>query len=232
MKEAQWEIACHGLKWIEYKDFSIEKERHYLFEAIKMHEVVTGSLPKGWYLGRCTENTVSLVSETQLFDYISDSYEDDLPYWISNEKHNQLIIPYTLDTNDMRFATTQGFNSWLQFFDHLKATFDTLYAEGESGSAKIMNIGLHCRLIGRPGRIKAIQEFIKYTKTFERVWYARRIDIAEYWKAHHPRMTPKIIPFTMNKKDFLWQFGNVFEHSPWVAQKTYEFELKHRWPPP
>ena len=152
MKDADWEIASHGLKWIEYKDFSPDEEKAHMQEAIILHEAVTGERPLGWYTGRCSVNTVDIVSEEGGFDYISDSYADDLPYWHHHAGKDQLIIPYTLDANDMRFATPQGFNSGDQFFTYLKDTFDTLYAEGEAGKPKMMNIGLHCRLAGRPGR--------------------------------------------------------------------------------
>ena len=221
MKLAAWEIASHGLKWIEYKDFSKKKEKNFLQKAIRIHTAATGSPPRGWYLGRCTENTVALASEFGGFDYISDAYDDDLPYWIKQKQIPQLIIPYTLDVNDMRFATQQGFNSWSQFFDYLKGTFDILYKEGVEGSPKMMSIGLHCRLSGRPGRIKALQEFVKYTKSFKDVWFARRIDIAEHWKKYHPPVEAKINPFEMSKKQFIGTFGNIFEHSPWVAEKAY-----------
>jgi len=221
MQLAQWEIASHGLKWIEYKNFSKKKERSFLQKAIKVHTAATGLAPKGWYLGRGTENTVALASEFGSFEYISDSYDDDLPYWITSKKVPQLIIPYTLDANDMRFATQQGFNSWSQFFDYLKGTFDVLYKEGVEGSPKMMNIGLHCRLSGRPGRLMALKEFIKYTKSFKDVWYAKRIDIAEHWKKYHPPFERKIDPYQMTKGQFIGAFGNIFEHSPWIAEKAY-----------
>ena len=221
MLKANWEIASHGYKWIEYKNFSKKKERNFIQKAIKLHTAVTGSKPSGWYLGRCTENTVSLVSELGHFDYISDAYDDDLPYWIERKKNAQLIIPYTLDANDMRFATTQGFNSWNQFYDYLKGTFDVLYDEGNQGNPKMMSIGLHCRLAGRPGRMKAIQEFVKYVKTHKNVWFAKRIEIADHWKNHHPYIPNRISPYEMSKKEFIKIFGNVFEHSSWVAEKAY-----------
>ena len=221
MLKANWEIASHGYKWIEYKNFSKKKERNFIQKAIKLHTAATGSKPSGWYLGRCTENTVSLVSELGCFEYISDAYNDDLPYWIKSKKNSQLIIPYTLDANDMRFATTQGFNSWSQFYDYLKGTFDILYNEGKQGNPKMMSIGLHCRLAGRPGRMKAIQEFVKYVKNHKDVWFAKRIEIADHWKKHHPYIPSKLSPYEMSKKEFIKIFGNVFEHSSWVAEKTY-----------
>ena len=186
MQDADWEIASHGLKWIEHKDMPAEVERAQIQEAIKLHQRVTGQRPCGWYTGRCSENTVRLVSNEGGFDYISDSYADDLPYWIDIDGHDQLIIPYTLDTNDMRFATAQGFSTSGQFFDYLRDTFDTLYSEGVEGSPKMMSIGLHCRLIGRPGRITAIQRFIEHATSFRDVWFAKRIEIAQHWQRNHP----------------------------------------------
>ena len=185
MNEAGWEIASHGLKWIEYKDFSRDDERRHMDEAIRIHEEVTGSRPLGWYTGRSSEHTRDLVMEEGGFLYDSDSYADDLPYWVEGPAGPHLVIPYTLEANDMRFATPQGFNSGDQFFTYLKDTFDTLYAEGEAGAAKMMNIGLHCRLVGRPGRAAALARFLDYVASHEKVWVARRIDIAWHWHAHH-----------------------------------------------
>ena len=190
-------------------------------KAIKIHTAATGLRPKGWYLGRCTENSVDIASENGFFDYISDTYEDDLPYWIRVKGNPQLMIPYTLDANDMRFATQQGFNSWVQFLDYLKGTFDILYQEGMSGSPKIMNIGLHCRLAGRPGRLMAVREFIKYVKTFKNVWFARRIDIADHWQKNHPCIEPDVDPYEMKRSNFIETFGSVFEHSSWIAERAY-----------
>ena len=185
MKEADWEIASHGLKWIEYANMAEEEERAHMQEAIRLHEEVTGSRPLGWYTGRCSMNTRKLVMEEGGFLYDSDSYADDLPYWVEGPSGPHLVIPYTLDANDMRFATPQGFNSGDQFFAYLKDSFDTLYAEGEAGSPKMMNIGLHCRLVGRPGRTAALARFLDYVASHEKVWLARRIDIAWHWHAHH-----------------------------------------------
>ena len=181
MLAADWEIASHGLKWIEYKDFTPEAERADMVEAIRLHTEVTGSRPRGWYTGRCSVNTVDIASE-QGFDYLSDAYADDLPYWHWHQDRPQLVIPYTLDANDMRFATPQGFNSGDQFFAYLKDSFDVLYAEGLGGAPKMMNIGLHCRLAGRPGRAAAVARFIDYVEGHDKVWLARRIDIAEHWR--------------------------------------------------
>ncbi|WP_181702147.1 allantoinase PuuE [Chthonobacter albigriseus] len=185
MKEADWEIASHGLKWIDYRDFTAEAEREHMLEAIRIHEAVTGARPLGWYTGRSSEHTTRLVMEEGGFLYSSDSYADDLPYWIQGPNGPHLVIPYTLDSNDMRFATNQGFNAGDQFFSYLKDSFDVLYAEGEAGAPKLLNIGLHCRLVGRPGRIAALQRFVDYVLGHDKVWLARRIDIAWHWTAHH-----------------------------------------------
>ncbi|SON55979.1 putative urate catabolism protein [Hartmannibacter diazotrophicus] len=185
MKEADWEIASHGLKWIEYKDFTEEEERAHLVEAIRIHEEVTGARPLGWYTGRSSINSLKLVMEEGGFLYSSDAYADDLPYWVEGPKGPHLIIPYTLDANDMRFATSQGFNAGDQFFNYLKDSFDVLYAEGEAGSPKMMSVGLHCRLVGRPGRAAALARFLDYISSKEKVWIPRRIDIAWHWTAHH-----------------------------------------------
>ena len=225
MLEAGWEIASHGLKWVEFKDLDRETERQWLDEAIALHEAATGERPRGWYLGRCSENTVDLVSKEGGFAYISDAYDDDLPYWRPHEGREQLIIPYTLDCNDMRFATPQGFNSGDQFEAYLRDTFDVLYAEGEAGRPKMMNIGLHCRLVGRPGRLAALQRFVEYAQSKDDVWFARRIDIAEHWARDHPpkpRMEP---PSRMDEDTFVDRFGGVFEHSPWIAERAWQAGL-------
>ncbi|MEI2387026.1 allantoinase PuuE [Breoghania sp. JC706] len=185
MKEAGWEIASHGLKWIEYKDMPVEEERAAIAEAVRIHTEVTGERPLGFYQGRSSENTIPLAMEEGGFVYLSDTYADDLPYWMEGPGGPHLIIPYTLDANDMRFATPQGFNSGDQFFAYLKDSFDTLYAEGVAGQAKMMNVGLHCRLVGRPGRAAALARFIDYVKGHDKVWLPRRIDIARHWHEHH-----------------------------------------------
>jgi urate oxidase len=181
MQAAGWEIASHGLKWVEHKDMDAETERAAISEAIRLHTLITGERPRGWYTGRCSASTVDLITEEGGFAYVSDAYADDLPYWHEHRGRQQLVIPYTLDTNDMRFATPQGFNSGDQFLSYLKDTFDALYAEGLAGSPKMMSIGLHCRLVGRPGRIMALARFIDYVQSHEKIWIARRIDIAEHW---------------------------------------------------
>lgn len=184
MKAADWEIASHGYRWIEYKDFSEEAEREHLKLAIDIHTRVTGSRPLGWYTGRSSEHTDKLVIEEGGFLYSSDSYADDLPYWVNTDQKPHLIIPYTLDNNDMRFATSQGFNSGDQFFAYLRDAFDVLYAEGET-APKMMSIGLHCRLVGRPGRAAALMRFLDYVQQHDLVWLCRRIDIARHWHEHH-----------------------------------------------
>jgi putative urate catabolism protein len=185
MQQAGWEIASHGLKWIEYKDFTKEEERAQLEEAIRIHERVTGERPLGWYTGRSSIHSLDLVMEEGGFLYSADSYADDLPYWVQGPKGPHLIVPYTLDANDMRFSTPQGFNSGEQFFTYLKDSFDMLYAEGQAGQAKMMSIGLHCRLAGRPGRAAALARFLDYVMAHDGVWPARRIDIARHWHATH-----------------------------------------------
>ena len=184
MNEAGWEIASHGLRWIEYKDFSREDERRHMTDAIEIHTQATGERPLGWYTGRCSQFTRDLVMEEGGFLYSSDSYADDLPYWVNGPKGPHLVIPYTLDANDMRFASAQGFNSGDQFYTYLKDTFDVLYEEGET-APKMMSVGLHCRLVGRPGRAAALARFLDYVKGHDKVWVARRIDIARHWHDLH-----------------------------------------------
>jgi urate oxidase len=225
MQEAGWEIASHGLKWIEYKDVDIEHEREDLHAAIKMHAEVTGERPLGWYTGRCSVNTIDLATEEGGFLYVSDAYDDDLPYWREHWGLAQLVIPYSLDANDMRFATPQGFNSGDQFYAYLKDSFDILYAEGQAGSPKMMSVGLHCRLIGRPGRAAALARFLDYVQGFKDVWVARRIDIARHWHEHHPYVAQDMRPSSLELDDFTALFGGIFEHSEWVAERTFHAEL-------
>jgi putative urate catabolism protein len=185
MKEADWEIATHGLRWIDYRDFTEAAEREHLRQAIELHQRTTGARPLGIYTGRTSEYSVMLAAEEGGFVYSADSYADDLPYWVDSPRGPFLIVPYTLDANDMRFATPQGFNSGDQFLAYLKDTFDTLYAEGEKGGPKMMSVGLHCRLVGRPGRAAALARFLDYVGSKKRVWLPRRVDIAWHWHAHH-----------------------------------------------
>jgi peptidoglycan/xylan/chitin deacetylase (PgdA/CDA1 family) len=184
MKAADWEIASHGLKWINYQDIPKSEEQAHIESAIKIHTRVTGERPLGWYTGRTSPNTRDLVQAAGGFLYDADSYADDLPYWVSDYETPYLIIPYTLDANDMRFATQQGFNSGEQFYTYLKDAFDTLYAEGKT-SPKMMSVGLHCRLAGRPGRSAALARFLDYVQCFDNVWITRRVDIARHWHRHH-----------------------------------------------
>ncbi len=185
MKEADWEIASHGLKWVEHKDMPEDVERTQIAEAIRIHTEVTGVRPLGWYTGRCSMNTTRLVMEEGGFLYSSDDYSDELPYWLKKpDGKRHLIIPYTLDANDMRFATPQGFNTGDHFLSYLKDSFDCLYAEGKAGAPKMMSIGLHCRLMGRPGRALALQKFLDYIQSHDKVWIPRRIDIAKHWHAN------------------------------------------------
>jgi putative urate catabolism protein len=185
MIAAGWEVASHGYRWIDYQHVPESVERQHLHQAIEIHSRVTGERPLGWYLGRCSPNTRRLVAEEGGFIYNTDSYADDLPYWDTAHGKPQLIVPYTLDANDMRFATAQGFNSGEQFFAYLKDTFDVLYREGAS-LPRMMSVGLHCRLAGRPGRTAALERFLDYAREHDRVWITRRIDIARHWIATHP----------------------------------------------
>jgi putative urate catabolism protein len=184
MLTADWEIASHGYRWIDYQYVGEEVEREHLQQAIAIHTKVTGDRPLGWYTGRVSPNSRRLVVEEGGFLYDADSYADDLPYWNHDYGKAHLIIPYTLDNNDMRFATSQGFNSGDQFFAYLRDAFDMLYAEGET-APKMMSIGLHCRLAGRPGRSTALARFLDYVQQHDRVWLCRRVDIARHWHQHH-----------------------------------------------
>ncbi|MDF1856060.1 allantoinase PuuE [Pseudooceanicola sp.] len=225
MQEAGWEIASHGLKWIDYKDASEAEERADMIEAIRLHTEVCGAPPRGWYTGRCSMNTARLGAEAGCFDWISDAIDDDLPHWMRFGERDQLVIPYTMDCNDMRFAVAAGFGAPDGFFEHLKDSFDALYAEGEAGSAKMMSIGMHCRLLGRPGRVQALRRFIDYVQGHEGVWCARRIDIARHWADVHPPVTPDLVPSQMDRADFIAAFGSIYEHSPWVAERAFKLEL-------
>jgi OHCU decarboxylase len=252
MLDAGWEMASHGLKWIEHKDMDEAEERAQIRESIARHERLTGAKPRGWYTGRCSMNTVRLAAQEGQrhggFAYVADSYADDLPYWVEVEGLNgkpfdQLIVPYTLDCNDMRFATAQGFNSGDQFFAYLRDTFDLLYAEGVAGAPKMMSIGLHCRLAGRPGRAAALQRFIEHARAHSGVWFARRADIADHWARRHPPQRqsaaqkaveagtaittplgiddPEAASAALPFADYMMRYGGVFEHSPWVAERAF-----------
>ncbi len=223
MRAADWEIASHGLKWVEHKDMPEAEERAAIAEAIRLHTEVTGARPTGWYTGRCSINTLRLTAEAG-FDWISDTYDDDLPHWIEAGDHDQLVIPYTLEANDMRFATAPGYITGEQFFSYLKDSLDVLRAEGQSGHAKMMSIGLHNRLIGRPGKIAGLQRFLDYAQRFDDVWFPRRIDIARHWAATHPPRR-RLRPSAMQRDDFVGRFGGIYEHSPWVADRAWALEL-------
>jgi len=186
MQSAGWEIASHGLRWIDYRDFSRNDEAAQLQDAITRHQTLTGELPPGVYIGRTSEHSQDLCAEHAHFEYCADTYADELPYWRTSPSGPQLMVPYTLDANDMRFATPQGFNSGEQFYAYLQDSFDMLYAEGKAGAPKMMSIGLHCRLVGRPGRALALAHFLDYVQQHERVWVTRRVDIARHWKSVHP----------------------------------------------
>jgi allantoinase len=192
-RELGFEIAAHGLRWISYQQIDAATERAHLAEAVSILTRLTGSAPLGWYTGRDSPNTRRLVVEHGGFVYDADSYADDLPYWtsvaVNGAQKPHLVVPYTLDSNDMRFAAMQGFNSGTQFFDYLKDTFDTLYREGDPeglNEPKMFSVGLHARLVGRPGRIASLERFLDYIGGHEKVWVCRRIDIAKHWTATHP----------------------------------------------
>ena len=185
MLKSDWEIASHGYRWIDYQFAPEQLEITHLEQAIAIHQAVTGKRPEGFYLGRTSPATHRLTADLGGFVYSADSYADELPYWITEYRHPLLMVPYTLDANDMRFATAQGFNCGDQFFHYLKDTFDCLYAEGDE-SPKMMSVGLHCRLAGRPGRAMALTRFLDYVLTKDRVWLARRIDIAKHWRTYFP----------------------------------------------
>ncbi len=184
MKEADWEIASHGLRWIDYRNFTEAQEQAHLDEAIRIHTEVTGARPLGWYTGRTSVHSRDLVKAEGGFLYDSDTYADDLPYWEGGPKGSHLVIPYSLETNDMRFANAPGFTESEQFFTYLKDTFDLLWEEGAE-APKMMSVGLHCRIAGRPGRAAGLARFLDHVAAREKVWVARRVDIARHWHAHH-----------------------------------------------
>ena len=180
IKDADYEVASHGWRWIDYQNIKKSEEKKHMKLAVKTIKKIFGKRPLGWYTGRCSPNTRDLVFEDGGFLYDSDSYSDDLPYWEIRKKKKQLIIPYTLDNNDMRFATNQGFNTGDHFFTYLKDSFDALYEEGKT-NPKMMSVGLHCRLIGKPGRIQSLKKFLDYIQKHQNVWICKRIDIAKHW---------------------------------------------------
>ena len=180
IKESDYEVACHGWRWIDYQNINKSVEKKHMNLAIKTIKKIFGQRPLGWYTGRCSPNTRDLVMNEGGFAYDSDSYSDDLPYFEKKNNKKQLIVPYTLDNNDMRFATNQGFNSGDQFYNYLKDSFDVLYKEGET-NPKMMSVGLHCRIVGKPGRLKSLERFLDYVLQYKDVWICKRIDIAKHW---------------------------------------------------
>jgi OHCU decarboxylase len=224
MTQAGWEIASHGLKWVEHRDMPEDQERAQIREAIALHSEVVGTPPRGWYTGRCSMNTMRLVAETGAFAYVADDYADDLPYWRRFGARDQLVVPYTLDVNDMRFAIQAGFAEGAQFERYIRDSFDCLYAEGVAGAPKMLSIGLHCRLAGRPGRAQALQRAIAHMAGHDGVWFATRLQIAEHWARVHPPVTrPR--PSEMDREAFVAAFGGIFEHSPWIAERAHALEL-------
>ncbi len=185
MKDAGWEIASHGLRWIDYQNVPEAVERAHIAECIALHTKLTGSRPLGWYQGRTSPNTARLIAEEGGFVYDADSYADDLPYYDRSNGRAQLIVPYTLDVNDMRFVALNGFTEGEQFFNYLRDTFDELYEEG-ADRPRMMSVGLHCRVAGRPGRARAVARFLDYIAAREKVWVATRLDIARHWQEVHP----------------------------------------------
>jgi peptidoglycan/xylan/chitin deacetylase (PgdA/CDA1 family) len=188
------EIACHGYRWIHYQDIDEATEREHMRIGMQIIKELTGEMPLGWYTGRDSPNTRRLVVEHGGLLYDADYYGDDLPFWTEvevagGEKKPHLVVPYTLDSNDMRFATPQGFNTGEQFFQYLKDAFDVLYAEGDpqgQDRPKMLSIGMHCRLLGRPGRFRALQRFLDYVQSHDKVWICKRVDIARHWIETHP----------------------------------------------
>jgi OHCU decarboxylase len=230
MEAAGWEIASHGLRWIDYRDHDEAAEKADLVEAVRLHAEVTGERPRGLYVGRTSAWSVRLAAAEGGFDWISDTYDDDLPYWLDHDGHGnpippQLVIPYTLEANDMRFAVAAGFSDGDQFYTYLKDSFDTLYAEGIAGRPKMMSVGLHCRLVGRPGRAAALKRFIDYVQGHDRVWLPRRTDIAAHWRKTHPYDATRPRPSRMSREVFVQRFGGVFENSSWIAERAFDLEL-------
>ena len=187
IKNGNYEVASHGWRWIDYQNIKKSVEKKHMQLSIKTIKQIFGQRPLGWYTGRCSPNTRDLVFKEGGFLYDSDSYSDDLPYWEYRKNKKQLIIPYTLDNNDMRFATNQGFNSGEQFYTYLKDSFDALYEEGKT-DPKMMSVGLHCRLIGRPGRIQSLKKFLDYVLKFKDIWICKRVDIAKHWIKNYPNI--------------------------------------------
>ncbi len=220
MNEAGWEIASHGLRWIDYRDHTLEEERADVDEAVRLHTKVTGTRPLGLYQGRTSPHTLAIGAAEGGFLYLADAYADELPYWQLIGGRQQLIVPYTLDANDMRFATPQGFNTGEHFFQYLKDSFDVLYREGAEGRGGMLSVGLHCRLAGRPGRAAALERFLDYVRGHGDVWVATRLDVARHWVRHHPP-AGGYRPSQMGRTLFAEVFGNVFEHTPSIAERAH-----------
>jgi len=220
MKSAGWDIASHGLKWVEHRDMPAQEERAQIAEAIRLHTEVVGTPPRGWYTGRCSINTVQLTAQTGELDWISDTYDDDLPYWREIGDRDQLVIPYTLEANDMRFATAPGWVTGQDFGQYLIDSYDTLHAEG----GKMFSVGLHCRLIGRPGKLAGLLRFLDHVAQKGGAWFATRSEIADHWAAHHPH-TRTERPSRMDRERFVACYGSIFEHSPWIADRAHGLEL-------
>lgn len=223
MMDAGWEMATHGYKWIEYKDVPRETEAQHIAEAVRIHTEVTGSRPLGFYQGRASMNTVALGCEEGGFEYLADTYADELPFWHVHEGRPQLMVPYTLDANDMRFANG-GFTNGEEFFIYLRDAFDNLYREGVEGAPKMLSIGLHCRLAGRPGRAEAVRRFIEHARAHEGVWFATRLDIARHWRQVHPYQN-RSHPSQMDRDAFVKAFGGIYEHSPFIAERVWDGEM-------
>lgn len=223
MNEAGWEIATHGYKWIDYKDIPADVERAHIAEAVRIHTEIAGTRPLGFYQGRTSEQSLRLAMEEGGFLYSADTYADELPYWVQGPRGPFLMVPYTLDANDMRFAIPAGFSNGDAFFTYLKDSFDLLYAEGET-APRLLSVGLHNRLVGRPGRAAALARFLDYIQGHEKVWVARRLDIARHWIAHHPP-PGGYVPSRMSRPLFVERFGGVFEHSPWIAEAAFDAGL-------
>lgn len=224
MQAAGWEMATHGLKWIDYRNVPREEEARHIAEAVALHTAVCGERPRGFYQGRTSMNTVALGCEEGGFEYLADTIADELPYWHVHEGRPQLMVPYTMDANDMRFSSGQGFGTGTDFFDYLRDSFDMLYAEGEAGAPKMMSVGLHCRLAGRPGRAMALKRFLDHARAHEGVWFATRLDIARHWAAEHP-YAPRPRPSQMERADFVARFGGIYEHSPFIAERVWDAEM-------
>ncbi len=220
MQAAGWEIASHGLKWVEHRAMPEAEERAAIAEAVRLHTEVTGAPPRGWYTGRASANSFRLTAESGLFDWVSDTYDDDLPYWAEVGARDQLVIPYTLEANDMRFATAPGYITGGQFAEYLCDTFDTLHAEG----GRMFSVGLHCRLAGRPGKAAGLIRFLDHAAARGGAWFATRGQIAAHWAREHPPVRRER-PSAMDRATFVARFGGVFEHSPWVAERAFALEL-------